>query len=182
MSDLIPFAGNPLDTPITVEELATAELADLAPEKVKWELRELKPKHKQVCALIAQGLPNTQVAAMCQITPEYVSMLLRQPLIKEEVARLGEIVGTRIDALAVKATDVVAETLLAGSEKGKLQAAKMVFEATGRLGKRGLEAGGSRPEAEERLLRLAERLVELNAPRPRKIFNEDGEEVTEVAT
>lgn len=148
----------------------------------KWELRKLTPRHKQICALVAQGFKYVEIAPIVQCTPQYITMLMRQALIVEEVHRLEAIAGTRLLALTDQAVDVTAETLRQGSEKGKLVAARMVLEAGGRLGRRDAAGGQATSDAEERLRQLAERLEKLNSNRPRRTYNEDGEDVTDVAT
>lgn len=148
-------------------------------ESSKWQLTKLKPMHKQVASLTAQGLKNKEVASIVGITPEYVSMLLRQPLVKEYVAQMCEVVGVRLEALFEKSVDVIAETLENGSEKGRLQAARLQLEATKRIGRPDPNAGLDRGQG-DRLAALAERLLALQSNvRQGKTFNENGQEITD---
>lgn len=99
-----------------------------------FQLKKLKPKHRQVAALLAQGVGRAEVAAITGITPEYVSMLARQPLFMEYVKQLTEFTDVRLQALYDKSVDVLADTLVAGSEDARLRAAGMVMKATGKEG------------------------------------------------
>lgn len=164
-----------------IEDQVAAELADTGVTP-GWVMKKLTPRHKQIASLVAQGLKYVNIATMVDCTPQYVSMLMRQELMKQEVARIGEIADTRLAALTEQSVEVIAETMLHGSEKGKLQAARMQLEATGRIGRRDAPAGGGAADSDERLLKLAERLAEINRAKPRRIFNEDGEDVTDVPT
>lgn len=144
-----------------------------------WELKELKQKHRDVASLFAQGMKNVEIARMCDITPEYVHMLLKQPLVRAYIADMCEHVGIRMEALFAKSVDVIAETMQNGSEAGKLKAARLQLEATKRIGRpdpnAGLVAGST-----DRLEKLAERLIQLQTGvRQGRIFNEDGTEVSE---
>ncbi|MBT9145966.1 MAG: hypothetical protein DDT42_01845 [candidate division WS2 bacterium] len=148
-------------------------------ENSKWQLTKLKPIHKQVASLAAQGLKNIEIAKIIGITPEYVSMLLRQPLVKDHVMQICETVGTRLEALFETSVDVIAETMVTGSEKGRLQAARLQLEATKRIGRFEQNSGLERSSS-DRLAELAERLILLQSNvRKGKLFNEDGQELTE---
>jgi DNA-binding NarL/FixJ family response regulator len=148
-------------------------------ESSKWQLTKLKPMHKQVASLCAQGLKNVEIARIVGITPEYVSMLLRQPLVKAHVMEMCDVVGTRLEALFEKSVDVIAETLESGSEKGRLAAARLQLEATKRIGRPDPNAGLDRGQT-DRLANLAERLLSLQSNvRQGKTFNENGQEITD---
>lgn len=161
-------------------ELLPANLDEYEPAydpSVKWELTELKPKHRQVAALFAQGLKNVQVAALCDITPEYVSMLLRQPLVQMEVRRISEVAGVRLEAMFEKTVDVIGDALENGSTKDKLAAVRLHFEATKRIGRPDLRPGELDPSV-DRLSLLAERLLSLQS-NVRNRRNETNEEITD---
>ncbi len=148
------------------------------PGKPQWELKELKPLHRNVASLFAQGLKNVEIAAMCNITPEYVSMLLRQPLVRAYVNEMCEHVGTRMEALFAKSVDVIAETLDKGSEAGKLKAARLQLEATKRIGRS--DPVGNLVGDADRLLKLSERLLGLQSKvRQGATLNPDGTEYLE---
>ncbi len=126
----------------------------------RWELKKLKPKHLQICSLLAQGFKHVQIAALVDVTPQYITMLLQQPLIIGECQRLAAIAGTRLEALTEKSVDVIAETLENGNYKEKLQAARLQMEATHRIGRPDPTRGSQGVDA-DRLLTLSSRLVDL---------------------
>jgi len=129
-------------------------------ENPGWVMKKLKPKHRDICALLAQGFKNVQIAAVTGVTKEYVSMLQRQPLIKQEIARLCEIAGTRMEALFVQTTEAVADVLANGKDADRMKAARLQMEVTGRVGTRNSRIADQVP-ADERLERLAGRLIDL---------------------
>ena len=158
-----------------VEVVAVGDGA--AVPKVRWELKELKPLHRQVASLVAQGKRNVDIAPMCNITPEYVSMLIRQPLVKAYIAELCELPGGKLEALFEKTVDVIADAMQNGSRGEKLKAARLQLEATKRI-------GGHTPIAlipqgsDDRLEALARRLLELQSNvRKGRVFDENGAEV-----
>lgn len=174
-------------SPYSTADLATDQsLATLeAPEapcdaaQPQWQLQKLTPRHKQVAALVAQGMQYVKIASIVEMTPEYVSMLMRQPLMKAQVAELSEIAGTKIEALFEKSVDVIAEVLTTGSASDKLKAARLQMEATHRVG---------RPDPSARIVEdsvgrletLAQRLLGLQSQvRQGRTFNEDGQEITD---
>ena len=163
------------------EAEAAAQLAaDWTPRSSRqFELKSLKPMHQQVASLYAQGMKNIDIAAIVGITPEYVHVLINQPLVKAYIAEMCDVVGTRMEALFAKSVDVIAETLDKGSESGKLKAVRLQLEATKRIGRSdgivGLDRGNT-----DRLEKLAERLIQLQSGvRQGGVFNEDGSEVAE---
>ncbi len=145
-----------------------------------WQLTKLKPLHKQVASLVAQGMKNVDIAKLCDITPEYVSMLLAQPLVKEYLQEMCEVAGVRMEALFEKSVEVVADIMQNGSDGNKLKAARLQLEATKRIGRPDPNAGLERGNV-DRLERLADRLVALQSGiRQGRAFNESGQEITDV--
>lgn len=128
-----------------------------------WELTELKPKHKQVCSLLAQGLDRETIARVVGYTPEYISMLGRQPLIQDYIKEMAQIADLQLEAMYTRSVTAIGETLENGSYKEKMTAARLQLEATKRIGSRA-EAEVKPVNMEERLLALAERLASLQAP------------------
>ena len=128
--------------------------------KEPWVLKELSVMHKQVCSLLAQGLGRVEIAAICEITPEYVTMLARQPLCKEYIAEMNEYVGTRMEALFEESVNVMADAMKHGTLDERLKGARLQLEATKRLGKaNSLEVNIN--QEDNRLVNLAERLTTL---------------------
>lgn len=98
------------------------------------------------------------IAEVCDITPEYVTMLSNQPLCRAYFTSLEQFADLRLVALAEKRSDVISTVMDSGSDENKLKAAKLQLEATGHIGrfKEAPVEGG-----ENRLEMLAERLVSL---------------------
>lgn len=156
------------------------------PEEVqdsKWELQKLSPKHKQVASLFAQGLKLVEIAPLVGYTPEYISLLMRQPRMKEYISEMCDAVGVRMEALFEKSVEVIADTLQNGSEGGKLKAARLQLEATKRIGRPDPSAGLERGSV-DRLERLADRLLLLQSNvREGRVFDgKTGQEITDVGT
>ena len=144
----------------------------------KWELKQLKPMHKQVASLLAQGKKQVDIAAMVGITPEYVSMLLAQPLVKAYVNQMCDIIGVRMEALFEQSVEVVADVMKNGNNSDKLKAARLQMEATKRIGRPDPMAAGHGSN-EELLEKLANRLMALQSNiRKGGIFKEDGTPVS----
>lgn len=177
--ELVPIDPEP-EVILEAVELASAMSEAGSPElPPKWELQSLKTKHKQIASLVTQGMKQKEVAQICRVTKEYVSMLMRQPLVQEYIAQLVAVSDQRLEAMTVKSVDVIGEILENGSEKGRLQAARMQLEATKRIGRPDPTRGQTAPD-EDRFVKLAERLLALNAPRTPGTFNQSGQEITDV--
>jgi hypothetical protein len=162
-----------------------AQLVQFADEEVEetttaWELTKLKPVHKQVASLLAQGMKQVDIAKLCDITPQYVGMLLKQPLVQAYIKDMCDVVGVRMEALFAQSVEVIAETMANGSEAGKLKAVRLQLEATKRIGRIDPNVGGNGSNV-ERLEKLAERLISLQSNvRKGGTFNEQGQEITDI--
>ncbi len=147
---------------------AMVEQADLPEEeedKTGWVMKSLKPKHKQICSLLAQGLPRGTIAQIIGVTPEYISMLANQKLMQDYIKDLAKVADLQLEAMYVKTVEVIGETLENGNHKEKMQAARLQMEATRRIGSKSIE-----PEklidTNSRLAKLAERLLFLQGSHP----------------
>ena len=129
-------------------------------EVAGWQMKELKPKHKQVCAMLAQGIDRRTISNVVGVTPEYITMLAKQPLMKEYIAEMCQAAGLQLDAMFVQSVEVISEVMANGSPKERVAAARLQMEATKRIG-----SGSSIPkeiiDTNDRLARLAERLLYL---------------------
>jgi len=129
-------------------------------EHAGWQMKELKPKHKQVCAMLAQGIDRRTISNVVGVTPEYITMLSKQPLMKEYIAEMCQAAGLQLDAMFVQSVEVISEVMANGSPKERVAAARLQMEATKRIG-----SGSSIPkeiiDTNDRLARLAERLLYL---------------------
>jgi len=149
------------------------EDVDELPERAEWVLKKLKPVHIQICSLLAQGFKNIEVAKLTNVTPEYITMLLRQPLIKDEIYRRGEFIGQRFELMTEKSCDVISEAMSNGNNTEKLKAARLQLEVTRRIG---------RPDpmavvvnvGDDRLAKLAERLEGLLDEKRTNIYDQHG--------
>lgn len=126
----------------------------------KWEMKKLLPWHKQLCSMLAQGIDRQTIAQVFQKTPEYVSMLASQDLIRTEVNEMKKFAEFQLEAQFVKSVSVIGEVLENGSAKEKIQAARLQLEATRRIGPRMVEEE-KLVDTNARLARLAERLLSL---------------------
>ena len=159
-----------------VENLPEAVEGEELPER--WLLKELKGKHKNICSLIAQGVQRKQVASICGVTPEYVSMLLRQPLCMEYVAKLNEAVDVQLEAMHGAAVEAIGSTLREGTFEDKIKAARLQMEATGRVGPR-VQAQTQTP-SNDRLEHLADRLLNLLGKQRGRVYDGEAIEVDTV--
>ena len=141
-------------------------------------LKKIGARHKEAMALIAQGVDRRTVAKICNWTPEYITWLQQQPLCKEYLVEMNEVVGFRLEALFDKSVDVIAEAMVNGSQDERLKAARLQMEATKRLGKH--EQQPETPDS-DRLERLAERLIALQGRvRSGETFEGTSTDVTDV--
>lgn len=104
------------------------------PQTQPFQLKNLSPKHKQVAALLAQGLGRGKISELVKITPEYVTMLSKQPLFMAYVKEMTQFTDVRLQALFEKGVDVVADLMITGTEDTKLRAAQTVLKAVGKDG------------------------------------------------
>lgn len=128
--------------------------------EVAWELQELKPIHRQVCSLAAQGMKNVDVAKLCGITPEYVYVLLKQPVCRQYIEKITAVTGLRLEAMFEQTVDVIGNVLQHGTHADQLKAARLQLEATKRVGA-GSVALTTTDNTTDRLATLAERLTGL---------------------
>jgi hypothetical protein len=129
-------------------------------ESTGWVLKKLQVWHKQLCSLIAQGLSMKEIAGIMDCTPNYVSMLARQPLIIEEVRNIAAFADLQLEAQYVKSVQAISDVLETGNNKEKIMAARTQLEATKRIGPR-METQASNENQENKLISLADRLVGL---------------------
>lgn len=104
------------------------------PPGAHFTLKRLSEKHKQVASLLAQGCGRSDISKMMKITPEYVTMLSKQPLFQAHLKEIVAFVDTRMQALYEKSVDVLGSSMQTGSEDTKLRAAQAVLKAVGKDG------------------------------------------------
>jgi hypothetical protein len=130
------------------------------PDQPTVVLQRLTERHKQVAALLAQGVPRQTIAEIVQYTPEYITFLQRQPLFIQYVKEVSQAASIRLEALFDRAVDAIADGLSSGGEVA-LKAARLQMEATGRIGAGKERQAQTEEGMEERLGVLADRLVRL---------------------
>lgn len=127
----------------------------------KWEMKELKPWHKQLCSMLAQGIPRDTISAVLDCTPEYVSMLAKQPLVLAYIREMCQFANLQLEAQFIKGVEVIGDILVNGNDKEKLQAVRLQAEMTHRIGS-GTSVSPEVLDTNERLAKLAERLLVLH--------------------
>jgi len=96
-------------------------------------LKKLSNKHKHAIALVLQGLSREDVSDAVGFVPEYVTMLLQQPLAKEHIANVNRALDTQLEGLYGKSVEAIAKGLTHQDPDVALRAAKVQMQATGRL-------------------------------------------------
>lgn len=128
------------------------------PSQRKIQLKELSPKHKQVAALLAQGVDRETIGQAVGFEPGYVTWLGGDTLFRQYVRDMGKLAETRLEAMFEQAVDTIANEMRGGGENA-LKAARMQMEATGRIGKERRDPNDEQPP--DYLEHLAGRLVKL---------------------
>lgn len=163
-----------------VDQFELGDPYDQTDEPKEWVLKKLKPNHLQICALLAQGMKNVEVAALCGVTKEYITMLLRQPLIKEEIAKRGEVLGQKFELLTEKTFDVMVDAMNNGNHQDKLKAARLQLEVTKRIGRPDPMAVNVNI-GDDRLAQLANKLEHLLDSKKGGLYDEAGNPIFEEA-
>lgn len=152
---------------MSAERQVTAPEVDDLPEDADgftgekpYELKKLKARHKEILALVAQGNKLVHVAKMCDVTPQYIGMMLRMDICKRYIKGICEISETQLDSLFPQVVDAISTSLSNGNIEERLKGARLHMEATKRIG---AQAGKQAPvdTADDRLLNLSSRLVDL---------------------
>lgn len=150
-----------------------------SPGETTVQLQKLSQRHKQVLALLAQGIDRQTIASVVEYEPEYITWLARQPVCQTYLKEMMGYNDARLVALTERSVDVISDVMRDGSNDDKLKAAKLQLTAIGRVG-RAQDSGGPIP-SDDRLEKLAERLVALQSNIRARILNEsDGVRVTRV--
>lgn len=119
---------------------ASLQLPTIHIEQKKWVLKRLSQKHKNIIALHAQAASRYDIAQLVKCTPEYVSMVVAQPLAKEYLREVETYMDSRLHAMYGKTVDTISKGLDGLASDTQLKAARLQLEATGKLkGARGEE-------------------------------------------
>lgn len=110
------------------------------------KLERITPLHRTVIALHLKGLSNNDIAARIKRTPAWVSTILNDPLVIEELEKLYEEQDGRLRMLMKDAVDTVREGMKAPKTQDRLRAADMVFKTQGKY--QGDQGGPGKDSAE----------------------------------
>lgn len=147
---------------------ANLQELEVADSSSKYDLKELQPKHKQICSMLAQGIGRETIASVVGITPEYVSMLAKQPLVQAYVRDMSVVANLQLEAMFSSAVTAIGDTLQNGNFSDKVKAARLQMEATKRVGSNGTLIHEV-VDSNARLTKLAERLLYLQGGQCRLI-------------
>ena len=152
----------------------------LAVPATGFALKNIKPIHREVASLLAQGVPRKVIAEVCDFTPEYITMLTREPAIAAILEEHVQFAERQMLALTEKAVSVVSEVMDNGSDESRLKAARLQMESAGRLGR--FADSPISPVDPNHLDNLAARLVSLLTREKEGVtINAEIEDISEVA-
>lgn len=124
-------------------------------------LKVLKPIHKQLASLLAQGVSRDVICELLEFNEKYIATLMRDPLFREYQKEISEFVDARIEGMFGKVADAIQDGLTVGTVDERLKAGRLQLELTKRLGS-GTGLSKDVESSVERLNTLAERLLALN--------------------
>lgn len=122
-------------------------------------LQKLSQRHKQVLALVAQGVSRTVIGQACDYEPEYITWLVRQQVCQVFLREMIGFNDSRLLALTERSVDVISDAMRNGTVEDQLKAAKLQLTAIGKVGRANGQSGVTYDE--DRLERLAGRLESL---------------------
>jgi len=117
-----------------------------APGPKQWILKKLTSKHREIISLRNTGISREDVGRLCNCTPEYVTMLIKQPLAQAYLLELQEEIKQDLRGLSGKAVQRVSKTLESGDDRAGLRAAEIVLEANGFIRVKGEESKATTAE------------------------------------
>ncbi len=100
--------------------------------KNPWILKRLSQKHKDMITLSLQGLDREKVGEFCGCTPQYVTMVNRQPLARVFIAELESHLDLRLRGLYERSLDALQAGLTSPKIADKLAAAQIQLKAIGK--------------------------------------------------
>ena len=95
-------------------------------------LKKLSQKHKDMVMLSLQGLSREKVAEYCGCTPEYVTMINKQPLARAYIADLEGHLDLKLRGMYEKSIDAIKDGLNSPRVSDKLAAASLHLETIGK--------------------------------------------------
>ena len=123
------------------------------------KLQALSSNHKEVLSLLAQGLPQAEVAAITGFAPGYIPWLVKQEVCQQYLADMRAVVDHRFTAMTEQSCDTILDVMKNGATDERLKAAKLQLEVVGMVGagKKDIQPQGNN----DHLQQLADRLVGL---------------------
>jgi DNA-binding transcriptional MerR regulator len=135
----------------------------VVPVKAGWVLQKLTTRHKRIVAAKAAGLSRSDIARLCNCTPEYVSMLLQQKLIQDYLTEQHIQIDQDMRDLMGPAVEAIRETLDSPDDKVRLSAAALVLKTNGKLGSsQGDDANLTAEDVVAKLFSIANSNVQIN--------------------
>jgi hypothetical protein len=101
-------------------------------QKNPWVLKRLSQKHKDMVTLSLQGLDREKVAEFCGCTPQYVTMINKQPLARILIAELESHLDLRLRGMYVKSLNALDKALTSPKIADQLAAAQIQLKAIGK--------------------------------------------------
>ena len=102
-------------------------------EKNPFILKRITQRHKDMAVLSLQGLSRGKVAEFCGCTPEYITMINKQPLIRAYIADLEAHADLRLRGLYEKSISAIDAGLTSPKISDKLAAAQLQLSTIGKL-------------------------------------------------
>ena len=96
-------------------------------------LKKLTQKHKDMAVLSLQGLSREKVGEYCGCTPEYVTMICKQPLVRAFIADIEAHLDLKLRGLYDKSIDAINAGLTSPKVSDKLAAAQLQLGTIGKL-------------------------------------------------
>lgn len=113
------------------------------------KLQRITPLHRHVIALHLKGLSNNDIAARINRSPAWVSTILHDPLVVEELDKLYDEQDSRLRMLMKDAVDTVREGMRSPKPQDRLRAADMVFKTQGKYKD---DSGGPSKDSAENII------------------------------
>lgn len=102
-------------------------------DKPKWQLKKMTTRHRRIVQLKVAGLDRVDIAAQCKCTPEYISMLLSQDIVKAYLQTMYDDLDQDLKDLVGPAVNTMRTMLESPDDKVALTAATTVLRANGKL-------------------------------------------------
>lgn len=130
--------------------------------KPKWQLKKLTTKHKRIVALKVAGLSRADIAEACGCTPEYVTMLMNQPLVIAMVEQEQLALDQDLRDLTGEAVTAIRRTIRSGDDAVALRSAELVLKSQGKLTPNEVKPGETAEDFVSRIMQINNSQVQVN--------------------